>query len=108
MCTVIAKESATRVCVVTGIPCCVSVEEVQAYIPKVCRENGWFELFVGDLETEVPHWASCLEGEGKRKALAGRPAKCRGKRVWFYDVSDRYPPQPPTKKRFALWRISTA
>lgn len=44
MCTVIAKERSSRVSVLVGIPCCVSVEDVGLWIPKVTRENGWAEL----------------------------------------------------------------
>jgi hypothetical protein len=37
MCTVIAKESASRMTVLTGIPCCLSVEHVAKSVPKVTQ-----------------------------------------------------------------------
>jgi hypothetical protein len=89
MCTVIAKESASRVVVLTGIPCCVSVEDVSSAVPKVARANGWFELFVGELE-EVPQWARWLDCNAKQKALENAPVTLQGKRVWFYDIRERY------------------
>jgi hypothetical protein len=89
MCTVIAKETASRVTVLTGIPCCLQVENVTPAIPNVTRENGWFELFEGEIRTDVPHWASWLADEAKLKVLKDRPVKCRGKWVRFVDAGDR-------------------
>ena len=37
----IAKESQNRVIVLTGIRCCLTVEHVEPYIPKVSRDNAW-------------------------------------------------------------------
>lgn len=90
MCTVIAKESASRLVVLTGIPCCLSVEDVTCAVPKVTRANGWFELFIGELQEEIPSWAKWLEHDAKRKALKDKPQAHRGKRIWFYDISERY------------------
>jgi hypothetical protein len=94
MCTVIAKESASRVTVLTGIPCCLSVEHVAESVAKVTRENGWFELNELEFGVEVPNWASWLEGETKTKAIEDLPMKCRGKRVRFVDVGNRYQKKP--------------
>ncbi|MFT5498549.1 MAG: hypothetical protein ACI9TH_003964, partial [Kiritimatiellia bacterium] len=59
-------------------------------VPKVTRENGWFELFVGDVCVDIPTWAAGLEGDAKSKAIASMPESCRGKRVFFHDISDRF------------------
>jgi hypothetical protein len=67
----------------------VSVDDVSCVVPKLTRANGWFELFVGDLE-EVPAWAQWLDQDARRKALKDAPVICQGKRVWFYDIRDRY------------------
>ncbi len=107
MCTVIAKESARRVAILTGLPCCLAVEEVAAAIPKVSRENGWFELFDGEIETQTPGWASWLEGESKMKALKGLPTTCRGKKVWFFDVGERYAALPAGKPHGRRLRLLT-
>ena len=90
MCTVIAKEGLDRVAVLSGLPCCLSVEEVTPSIPKVTRENGWFEMFVGEVCVEIPPWVGWLEGEAKRKAMQSLPETCFGKRVFFQDVSEKY------------------
>jgi len=90
MCTVIAKESQSRVIVLTGIPCCTDVDVVGKQIPKVTRENGWFELYVGEVCREVPEWAYWLGADAQAKVMSHIPETCRGKRVWFYDVSDRW------------------
>jgi hypothetical protein len=92
MCTVIAKETPTRVVVLTGIPCCLCVDDVTPSIPKVTAANGWFQLYAESIDVEVPRWASWLVGGALTKALAGRHPRCRGKKVYFYDVSDRYVP----------------
>ncbi|MES2569846.1 MAG: hypothetical protein V4710_07290 [Verrucomicrobiota bacterium] len=90
MCTVIVKESASRVIVLTGIPCCVSVEDVSRAVPKVTRVNGWFELFVGELGEKMPKWTDWLEQDAKRKALKNAPVTYNGKKVWFYNIRERY------------------
>jgi hypothetical protein len=92
MCTVIAKESATRVVVLSGLPCCLSVAEVTPSIPKVAEINGWFELFTGEITPDVPNWAAWLESDAKMKIMAERGLVCRGKRVFFFDVSTRWKP----------------
>lgn len=76
-----------------GIPCCLSVEDVGFWIPKVTRKNGWAELFVGEICACSETWFSWLEGAAWEKAAStvGVQAKCRGKPVDYYDVSDRYP-----------------
>ena len=90
MCTAIAKETSSRLVVLSGIPCCLSVEEVAAAIPKVTRENGWSEIFVGDLLPGIPQWASWLPSGEQHKVLAEQPPRVRGKRIFWYDVSEQY------------------
>ena len=99
MCTVIAKESATRVVVLTGLPCCLSVAEVSASVPKVTEANGWFELFEGEIVADVPKWAAWLESAAKMKAVAKRRPECSGKRVFFFDVSARWTPTNRKRRR---------
>lgn len=98
MCTLIAKESATRLVVLEGLPCCLSVEDVTPAIPKVRRENGWFELFVGAIGRAVPAWAAWLEGESKEKAIHDQVPRCRGKAVRFFDVSKRWQASVPKRQ----------
>ena len=92
MCTVIAKERSSRVSVLVGIPCCLSVEDVKPWLPKVTRENGWTELFVEEIRVGSRTWLSWLEGDAWEKAASTVKvqSKCRGKPVDYYDVSDRY------------------
>ena len=90
MCTLIAKEGANRVTVLTGLPCCLSVEQVTPSIPKVTRENGWSEMYVGEVCVEVPKWAHWLAEASQQKAVESIPDTCRGKRVFFQDVSDKF------------------
>ena len=89
MCTVIAKETKARVVVLSGLPCCLSVADVGASIPKVTEANGWFELFDGEIAVDVPGWAAWLESDAKVKAI--------GKRVFFFDVSGQW--IPPRRRR---------
>lgn len=96
MCTVIAKESKSRVVVLSGLPCCLSVAEVASSIPKVNEANGWVELYEGEISVDVPDWASWLNSDAKVKALADRRPKCRGKRVFFFDVSGQW--MPPRRR----------
>ena len=91
MCTVIAKETEGRLTVLTGLRCCLAVEDIQPYIPKVSRENGWFELYVGEIGVDVPAWATWLPSDAREKATADLPETYKGKRVWFFDVGDRIP-----------------
>jgi hypothetical protein len=99
MCTVIAKETKTRVVVLSGLPCCLSVADVAASIPKVTEANGWFELFDGEISVDVPGWAAWLESDAKMKAMSGRRPICRGKRVFFFDVSGQWIPPRRRCKR---------
>ena len=91
MCTVLAKESQSRVIVLTGVRCCLSVEQVEPYIPKVSRENGWFELYNGEICIDIPTWATWLPGNDRDKATQNIPDTYNGKRVWYFNVSDRVP-----------------
>lgn len=92
MCTVIAKETKSRVVVLSGVPCCLTVADITSSIPKVNEANGWFELYEGEIAVDVPDWASWLMNDAKMKALADRRPKCRGKRVFFFDVSGQWSP----------------
>ena len=99
MCTVIAKESQTRVIVLKGLQCCLSVEEIEEYIPKVSRANGWFELYVGHLCAKTPKWATWLPAQALDRVMETIPHTHNGKPIWYYDVSDRVPDDLASKWR---------
>ena len=44
MCTCIAKVTSTKFTVLTGLPCCLSVEEVEEHYPSISRARGWREV----------------------------------------------------------------
>lgn len=46
MCTWIVKERSDAVLWLTGIHCCMSVEDIEAVAPDISRANGWREAFV--------------------------------------------------------------
>ncbi len=91
MCTVLAKESQTRVIVLTGVRCCLTVEHVEPYIPKVSRENGWFEVYVGDIGQDLPAWTGWLSAQARHEVVSKIPDTYHGKRVYYFDVHDRLP-----------------
>lgn len=46
MCTWVVKERSDAVLWLTGIHCCMSVEDIEAVAPDISRANGWHEAFV--------------------------------------------------------------
>lgn len=58
MCTCIAKRTSTKLVMLTGLPCCLSVEEVQEHYPSISRDRGWQE--------ELPSCHAEDEDSGKK------------------------------------------
>jgi hypothetical protein len=85
MCTMIQKRRGDQWLVLIGIPCCLSVEAVQAVAPNISRANGWEEGPAGDT-------VGCIVIELGAEAsgrLQGRPPvgtlEYRGRTLHFRD-----------------------
>ncbi|HEY1189879.1 MAG TPA: hypothetical protein VGE74_19675 [Gemmata sp.] len=85
MCTWVSKVRGTTVLRLQGIHCCMSVEDVGAVAPEICRANGWQELGAGAAPGEQEVWVA-LGDEAVCRLNNLRPAavlEYRGRTVHF-------------------------
>lgn len=98
MCTLVGKETDDHIIILNGFGCCKSVEDIEEIHPKISRENGWEEIFVGELHVThmLPQWAGWLTSEEKSRLPEELSKKAEGfKAVIYYSFDEDLPTAKP-------------
>lgn len=85
MCTWVSKLRGETILRLKGIHCCMSVDDVQAVAPEICRANGWREFSVEASPGKGEVWVA-LGDEAVCRLNNRRPTgalEYRGRKVHF-------------------------